>query len=483
MILCNKKVIDFLFQIVYNNTKLPNGKYLLGGICMNSTINSEQIQNWAKKVKGKTIDTEFYSKYNVKRGLRNADGTGVLVGLTEIGEVHAYVISEGEKVPTDGKLSYRGINIVDLVEGFQKDGRYGFEECCYLLLFGELPTKTELEEFTNLLGSYRCLPENFTEDMILKAPSTDIMNKLARAVLASYSYDPNPEDTSIENTIRQCIQLIARFPAMVAYGYQAKKHYHENQSLYLHSPKPELSTAENILHMVRKDSSYTKEEAELLDLALVLHAEHGGGNNSTFTTHVITSSGTDTYSAIAGAIGSLKGPLHGGANSKVLDMMDDFKRNVKNWEDEDEVAAYIEKIFRKEAFDGSGLIYGMGHAVYTLSDPRAILLKQKAELLSKAKGLEKEYNLYQTIERLAPDIFYKVKKNDKVICANVDFYSGFVYNMLGIPNDLHTPIFAIARIAGWSAHRIEELINGGRIIRPAYKSVIEKKPYISINER
>lgn len=450
---------------------------------MNSTINSEQIQNWAKKVKGKTIDTEFYSKYNVKRGLRNADGTGVLVGLTEIGEVHAYVISEGEKVPTDGKLSYRGINIVDLVEGFQKDGRYGFEECCYLLLFGELPTKTELEEFTNLLGSYRCLPENFTEDMILKAPSTDIMNKLARAVLASYSYDPNPEDTSIENTIRQCIQLIARFPAMVAYGYQAKKHYHENQSLYLHSPKPELSTAENILHMVRKDSSYTKEEAELLDLALVLHAEHGGGNNSTFTTHVITSSGTDTYSAIAGAIGSLKGPLHGGANSKVLDMMDDFKRNVKNWEDEDEVAAYIEKIFRKEAFDGSGLIYGMGHAVYTLSDPRAILLKQKAELLSKAKGLEKEYNLYQTIERLAPDIFYKVKKNDKVICANVDFYSGFVYNMLGIPNDLHTPIFAIARIAGWSAHRIEELINGGRIIRPAYKSVIEKKPYISINER
>lgn len=429
------------------------------------------------------FDTENYTKYNVKRGLRNADGSGVVVGLTEIGDVHAYIISEGEKVPIQGRLTYRGIDIVDLVNGAQKDERYGFEECCYLLLFGVLPTAEQLEEFNKLLAEYRTLPDNFTEDMILKAPSTDIMNKLARAVLASYSYDPNPEDTSIENTVRQCIQLIARFPTMVAYGYQAKRHYHDKQSLFLHTPKPELSTAENILHMVRQDSNYTKEEVDILDLCLVLHAEHGGGNNSTFTTHVISSSGTDTYSAISGAIGSLKGPLHGGANAMVLTMMNDFKKNIKNWEDEEEVGAYIEKIFRKEAFDHSGLIYGMGHAVYTLSDPRAILLKEKAEILSKEKGLDKEYNLYKLIETLVPDIFFKVKKNDKVICANVDFYSGFVYNMLNIPEELHTPLFAIARIAGWSAHRIEELVNGGRIIRPAYKNVCGKKVYKALGER
>lgn len=446
--------------------------------------NKELIEKLsAKAIQKSKIDSGYYSKFNVKRGLRNEDGSGVLVGLTEIGEVHAYVMSEGEKVPTDGKLTYRGIDITDLVSGFQADGRFGFEETCYLLLFGTLPTPQELAEFNQLLADNRLLPENFTEDMILKAPSTDIMNKLARAVLASYSYDPNPEDTSIQNTLLQCIQLIARFPAMVAYGYQAKRHYHDKQSLFLHSPQPGLSTAENILHMVRPDSSYTKMEVDLLDLALVLHAEHGGGNNSTFTTRVITSSGTDTYSAISGAIGSLKGPLHGGANAMVHEMMADIKSNVKNWADEEEVAAYVEKIFRKEAFDKSGLIYGMGHAVYTLSDPRAILLKEKAEILSKEKGLEEEYNLYTTIERVAPDVFFKVKKNDKVICANVDFYSGFVYNMLGIPDELHTPIFAIARIAGWSAHRIEELVNGGRIIRPAYKNVIAKQTYVPLDKR
>lgn len=433
--------------------------------------------------KNNRIDPELYSKYNVKRGLRNSDGTGVLVGLTEIGEVRAYVLSEGEKVPVEGTLLYRGINVTDLVNGFQKDKRYGFEECCYLLLFGELPSKSSLEEFNRLLGEYRKLPENFTEDMILKAPSTDIMNKLARAVLASYSYDNNPEDLSLKNVLRQCIELIARFPAMAAYGYQAKIHYHDKKSLYLHSPDPDLSTAENILHMIRPDSSFTATEAETLDLALVLHAEHGGGNNSTFATHVVSSTGTDTYSAIAAAVGSLKGPLHGGANAKVLEMMEDIKSNVKDWSNEDEVGAYVEKIFRKEAFDRTGLLYGMGHAVYTLSDPRAILLKQKAAELSEEKGMEKEFNLYTTIEKLAPDIFYNVKKVDKVICANVDFYSGFVYNMLNIPTELHTPIFAIGRVPGWCAHRIEELISGGRIIRPAYKGVVEKKSYRSINER
>ena len=429
------------------------------------------------------IDPELYSRYNVKRGLRNSDGTGVLVGLTEIGEVRAYVLSEGEKVPVEGTLLYRGINVNDFVSGFQKDKRFGFEECCYLLLFGELPSKSNLEDFKQLLGEYRRLPGSFTEDMILKAPSTDIMNKLARAVLASYSFDSNPEDLSIKNVLRQCIELIARFPTMAAYGYQAKIHYHDKRSLYLHSPDPDLSTAENILHMIRPDSVYTATEAETLDLALVLHAEHGGGNNSTFTTHVVASSGTDTYSAISAAIGSLKGPLHGGANAKVLEMMEDIKANVKNWSNEDEVGTYVEKIFRKEAFDRTGLLYGMGHAVYTLSDPRAILLKQKAADLSEEKGMEKEFKLYNTIEKLAPDIFYNVKKVDKVICANVDFYSGFVYNMLNIPTELHTPIFAIGRVPGWCAHRIEELVSGGRIIRPAYKGVLNKKSYLSINER
>jgi len=449
------------------------------------SINKEEILNKLSLISqsNNQIDPELYSKYNVKRGLRNSDGTGVLVGLTEVGDVHAYIVDENEIVPIEGRLYYRGIDVYDFVNGFLKDNRFGFEECCYLLLFGKLPNRSELNEFNKLLGEYRKLPDNFLEDMILKAPSRDIMNKLARSVLASYSYDNNPDDTSIKNTLRQCIELIARFPAMVAYGYQAKAHYHDGKSLYIHSPQPELSTAENLLYMIRPDSKFTQLEAETLDLALVLHAEHGGGNNSTFVTHVVSSSGTDTYSAISAAIGSLKGPKHGGANNRVMEMMDDIKAHIKDWSDEDEIAAYLKKILRKEAYDRSGLIYGVGHAVYTLSDPRAVLLKKKAEALSKEKGMENEYRLYTLIEKLAPLVFYEVKKVNKVMCANVDFYSGFVYEMLNIPRELFTPIFAVARVAGWCAHRIEELINGGRIIRPAYKSVIGRKSYISMDER
>jgi citrate synthase len=429
------------------------------------------------------IDPELYKKYNVKRGLRDLDGTGVLVGLTEIGDVRAYIFDEEEKIPVEGRLLYRGIDINDIVHGYQSEKRFGFEETCYLLLFGEFPNKERLEEFEKLLGEYRALPYGFTEDMILKAPSTDIMNKLARSVLASYSYDSNPDDISLKNTLRQCIELIARFPTMAAYGFAAKTHYHDGKSLYIHSPLKHLSTAENILRMIRQDSSYTKSEAELLDLALVLHAEHGGGNNSTFVAHVVTSTGTDTYSAIAAAIGSLKGPQHGGANLKVMGMMEEIKSNVKDWDDEEEISAYLAKIMRKEAFDKSGLIYGIGHAVYTVSDPRTILLKQKAENLAAEKGLEKEYRLYTHIEQLAPDVFLKEKNNSKVMCANVDFYSGFVYKMLNIPVELFTPIFAVGRMAGWCAHRIEELVNGGRIVRPAYKNVEPKKSYSPMSER
>ena len=448
-----------------------------------SQDNLQLMDELAQLLKERQIDPELYAKYNVKRGLRNNDGTGVLVGLTEVGDVHSYEIQDGVKKPVEGQLRYRGYGVNDLVNNIEQEGRYGFEETCYLLLFGELPTREMLGDFQYLLGEFRALPYGFTEDMILKAPSTDIMNKLTRAVLASYSYDKNPESTDINNVLRQCIELMARFPTMVAYGYQAKIHYHDNQSLYIHNPQPELSTAENILHMIRPDSQYTKAEAELLDLALILHAEHGGGNNSTFVVNVVSSTGTDTYSAIAAAIGSLKGPLHGGANAMVLEMMDNIKENVKDWEDEKEVAIYIEKILKKEAFDGSGLIYGMGHAVYTLSDPRAVLLKEKAIELAKEKGMDKEFNLYALIERLAPGIFYSIKGTDKEICANVDFYSGFVYNMLNIPEELHTPIFAIARIAGWCAHRVEELISGGRIIRPAYKSVADEREYVNIDNR
>ncbi len=429
------------------------------------------------------IEMDLYSKYNVKRGLRNRDGTGVLVGLTEIGDVHAYIMDEGEKVPVEGVLRYRGIDVRDFAQGFVDEKRFGFEECCYLLLFGQLPDSDSLEKFKNLLGEHRFLPDGFTEDMILKASSKDIMNKMAMGVLAMYSYDACPDDTSIRNVLRQCIELIARFPTLAAYSYQSKVHNYDRKSLYIRSPHKELSTAENILHIMKPNSTYTELEARVLDLALVLHAEHGGGNNSAFITHAITSTGTDTYSAIAAALGALKGPKHGGANLKVMDMMEEIKTNVKDWEDEGEVANYLEKILNKQAFDRTGLIYGIGHAVYTLSDPRAILLRENAYALAKEKGMEKEFNLYTLIERIAHDVFCKVKKTDRPICANVDFYSGFVYTMLNIPVDLFTPIFAIGRIPGWCAHRIEELISGGKIIRPAYKMVLGKVKYVSMADR
>ncbi len=429
------------------------------------------------------ISPDLYEKYNVKRGLRNADGTGVLVGLTEIGDVHGYILDEKEKIPVDGRLRYRGIEIKDFVNGFQSEKRFGYEEVCYLLLFATLPTDEELKEFCNFLGENRKLPENFTEDMILKAPSPDIMNKLARGVLSFYSYDENPEDISIRNVLRQCIELIAGLPAMAAYAYQAKRHYYDEESLFIHPPRPDLSSAENLLHMVRTDSSFSPLEAEVLDLALVLHAEHGGGNNSTFSVHLVSSSDTDTYSAMAAGIGSLKGPKHGGANIKVMKMMANIKENVKDWDDKEEIDAYLTKMIHKEVFDKTGLIYGMGHAVYTVSDPRAVLLEGKALKLAKEKGIEKEMHLYQHVAELAPKIFAREKESDKVISANVDFYSGFVYEMLNIPFELYTPIFAIARVAGWSAHRIEELVSGGRIIRPAYKSVSIPKSYIPLTER
>jgi citrate synthase len=441
----------------------------------------EQLTRHAEKMN--RIPLDLYQKYSVKRGLRNEDGTGVLVGLTEIGDVHGYIIDEGEIVPVDGRLEYRGISIDDIVSGFQKDGRFGFEEVSYLLLFGVLPTRLELEQFTTVLGENRSLPDGFTENMILKAPSHDVVNKLARSVLVYYSYDPNPDDTSSRNVLRQSIELIARFSTMVAYGFQAKSHYFDGKSLFIHLPRKDLSTAENLLHLIRADSKFTSLEAETLDLALVLHAEHGGGNNSTFATHVVSSTGTDTYSAIAAAVGSLKGPLHGGANLKVMEMMADIKEQVKDWQDEEEVASYLGKIIRKEAFDRRGLIYGLGHAVYTLSDPRAVLLQQKARDLAAAKGRSDECDLYQRVARLAPSALKKEKNSNKIVSPNVDFYSGFVYDMLDIPKELYTPIFCIARISGWCAHRIEELISGGRVIRPAYRNVLHNMEYVPMERR
>ncbi len=429
-----------------------------------------------------TIESDLYEHFNVKRGLRNSDGTGVLVGLTSIGEVRGYIIDENEKVPVDGRLYYRGINVEEIVRSCISQNRYGFEETVFLILFGVLPTESQLKDFTELLGRMRTLPDGFTEDMILKAPSHNIMNKLARSVLACYSYDSNPDDLSIENVLRQSIKLIARFPTMIAYAYQAKSHYYDKNSLFIHKPQSNLSTAENFLYLTRADNKYSQLEAQLLDMALILHAEHGGGNNSAFSTHVVSSTGTDTYSAISAAVGSLKGPKHGGANAKVMGMMDDIMLHVKNWEDEGEVADYLTKIMKGEAYDGAGLIYGMGHAVYTVSDPRAILLKERAELLAEEKGMLDEFNLYRLIERISPEVFEKCK-GGKVISANVDFYSGFVYKMLNIPPELYTPIFAMSRIVGWCAHRIEEIYANGRIIRPAYKSICMRRKYAPLDER
>ena len=429
------------------------------------------------------INPNLYQEYDVKRGLRYSDGRGVLVGLTQVGDVVGYEVRDGKKIAVPGKLIYRGYDIEDLIRDTVSHDEFGFEQTAYLLLFGELPTVQQLQEFKTLLGSRRTLPDNFTEDMIMKAPSPDIMNKLARSVLASYSYDSHAEDFSVSNILRQCIELIARFSTFSAYAYQAKRRYYDGRSMYIHNPVPELSTAENFLRLIRSDKHYTKLEAETLDLALILHAEHGGGNNSTFSIHVVSSTDTDTYSAIASAVGSLKGRRHGGANIKVMEMMDNIKENVKDWGNEEEIKAYLRKIVRKEANDHSGLIYGQGHAVYTISDPRAILLKEKAGELAKEKGFMDEYNFYKTIDRLAPLVIQEEKNSDKKICTNVDFYSGFVYSMLNIPRELYTPIFAISRIAGWAAHRMEEVISGGRIYRPAYKNVLPSKEFIPMEDR
>jgi len=429
------------------------------------------------------IDPQLHERFNTKRGLRNSDGTGVLVGLTAIGDVHSYIVDEHEKIPVEGRLYYRGIEINDLVKGFQKEKRHGFDEVCYLLLFGQLPNVDQLNYFKQMVYESRTLPEGFIEDMILKAPSRDIMNQLARSVLTCYSYDDNADDTSVSNVLRQSIELIARLPTLAAYGFQAKEYFFNNNSLYIHKPRQDLTPAENFLHMIRPDNHYSELEADILDLNLILHAEHGGGNNSAFTTHVVSSTDTDTYSTIAAAIGALKGPKHGGANIKVIEMMNDIKENVKNWDNEREIEDYLVKILRKEAFDHKGLLYGIGHAVYTLSDPRELLLKEKAGELSQEKNMQEEYGLYELVEKLAPQVLAEVKKITKPIAVNVDFYSGFVYKMLNIPPDLYTPIFAMARIAGWSAHRIEEIISGGKVIRPAYKNISKKNSYIPLTER
>ncbi|MBQ7159360.1 MAG: citrate/2-methylcitrate synthase [Treponema sp.] len=429
------------------------------------------------------IDPSLYTKYDVKRGLRNANGTGVLVGLTRIGDVVGYEIKDDKKIAVPGKLLYRGYNVADLISDAEKHNQFGYEQCAYLLLFGKLPTQAELDEFNALLGSIRNLPNNFTEDMIMKAPSRDIMNKLARGVLASYSYDLDPENRSLENVLRQCLELISRFGTLVAYAYQAKRRFYDGKSMYIHNPDPALSTAENLLRLIRSDKTYTPEEAKLLDIALILHAEHGGGNNSSLTIHVVSSADTDTYSAVGAAVGSLKGRRHGGANIRVMEMMDDIKANVKDWSNEKEVTEYLRKISNKEAFDHSGLIYGMGHAVYTINDPRATILRDHAESLAKEKGLLEEFNLYKSIERIAPQIVYEAHGDGKKICANVDLYSGFIYTMLNIPRELFTPMFAVSRIAGWSAHRIEEIVAGGRIYRPAYKNVGEERDFIPLEKR
>jgi len=433
--------------------------------------------------KHNTILPSDYENINVKKGLRNSDGTGVMAGATLVGNVYGYYMNDGERIPMDGKLLYRGIDVMDIVDNVIAEDRCGFEEVCYLLLFGTLPTIEQLSSFKAILGRAAELPPHFTEDMILKAPGKDIMNKLARAVMALYCYDSNPDDTSLENMFAQSISLTARFPIIIAHAYAAKLHYFDHKSLYLHYPDPNLSVAENFLRSFRSDKKFTPEEVRLLDLCMMLHAEHGGGNNSTFACRVLSSSGTDTYSAIAAAVGALKGPKHGGANIKVTGMFEDIKKNVSDWTDREEVANYLTKILRKEAYDNAGLIYGMGHAVYSISDPRAEVFKEFVKNLSEEKGLSDEYNLYALIEELAPEVIARERKIYKGVSANVDFYSGFVYDMLGLPHELYTPLFAIARIAGWSAHRMEELLNASKIIRPAYISVQPHRDYISLDKR
>ncbi len=429
------------------------------------------------------LDPTLYEKFQVHRGLRNPDGSGVLAGVTRIGSVQGGFLRDGERVPMEGKLFYRGIEINELIGGFMKEDRFGFEETIYLLLLGDLPNRPQLDEFRTMLSELQTLPNNFTEDMILKAPSKDVMNIIARGILALYSYDNKADDCSVQNLMRQSVELIARIPTIVGHAYAVKRHYYDQASLVLHRPKENLTMAENVLHLLRPDSQYTAEEARILDLCLVLHAEHGGGNNSAFAARVLSSSGTDTYSAMAAAVGSLKGPRHGGANNKVVAMMDDIKENVKNWKDEDEVARYLEKLILKEAGDKSGLIYGMGHAVYTMSDPRAILLTGFARDLASKRGQLDEFELIQLVEKLTPATFARVKNDTKVIGANVDLYSGFVYRLCDIPEELFTPMFAIARMVGWCAHRIEECLFGSRIIRPAYRPVMKERQYTLLGDR
>lgn len=442
------------------------------------------INNYAAAVRAtNAIDPALYAQHDVKRGLRDINGKGVVAGLTEISEVCSHKIVNGESIPCRGELFYRGINVKDIVNGFISENRFGFEEVCYLLLFGELPNKVQYREFCNLMIDLAPLPGEFVRNTIMSTPSPDMMNALARGVLTLYAYDPKADDTGIENVILQSLTLLAQLPSLAVYSYRAYSHYYKNKSLVIRGSKKGLSFAENILRMLRKDAQYTELEARLLDLALVLHAEHGGGNNSSFTTHVVTSSGTDTYSSVAASLGSLKGPRHGGANIKVVKMFDNIKENVKDWTDKAEVSAYLEKLLNKEAFDRSGLIYGIGHAVYSLSDPRAEILKQYAEKLAVEKGLKEEFGLYALVEETAPEVIGRVRRIYKGVSANVDFYSGFVYRMLNLPPELYTPLFAVARIAGWSAHRLEEIYNAGKIIRPAYKAVKERVPYQKLELR
>ena len=442
-----------------------------------------EIYELTKLCEEQKIPTELYTEFKVNRGLRDMSGNGVLTGLSNISSVTAKKIVDGVEVPAEGKLFYQGMNVEEIVAGFLKEKRFGFEETIYLLLFGNLPNKDELADFTKILCNYRTLPTNFTRDVIMKAPGKDMMNTISRSVLTLYNYDDNADDISIPNILRQCLQLIAVFPMLAVYGYQAYCHYKKDMSLFIHKPDPKLSFAENILHMLRVDQKFTELEAQILDLSLVLHADHSGGNNSTFAVHVVSSSDTDTYSTIAAALASLKGPKHGGANNKVMGMMDDLFKTVKNPKDEGELADYLNALLNKEAYDKAGLIYGMGHAVYSLSDPRAIVFETFVKELSQKNNRYDEYETYAMVARLAPEIISKKRNMFKGVSANIDFYSGFVYDMLGLPPELYTPIFAISRVAGWSAHHIEEHISGGRIIRPAYKSVAKSKKYIPLDER
>jgi len=443
-----------------------------------------EIETLAALCTSEKIDPELYGKYDVKRGLRDLNGKGVLTGLTQVSEIVASRNVDGKSVPCDGELYYRGINVRDIISNLEDDDHFGFEEASFLLLFGKLPTKDELSGYCSLLSGYRTLlPKNYVRDVIMQKPSSDIMNNLARGVLNLCAYDQNPNDLSIANVLRQSLELIAFFPMISVYSYQANKYYNDRGSFIIHRPLPELSTAENILHMLRQDSSYTPLEAKILDIALILHAEHGGGNNSTFTTHVVSSSGTDTYSSVCASLCSLKGPKHGGANIMAMKMFAEIKRNVSDWKDDEEIAEYMKKILHKEAFDKTGVIYGMGHAVYSISDPRAMIFKDYVRQLSIEKNRESEFNFYDRIERISADLISKERRIFKGVSANIDFYSGFVYSMLGLPVELYTPLFAIARISGWSAHRIEEINNAGKIIRPAYMCVQDRQKYIPKDKR